>query len=146
MELRDQKDGWQLLLQDGTVQLIQIDFRLGLFLSDTSATAQLYVETPCRLKGTGVEVSITPSESSSLAPILPFFNAKVIGVVIQKTGQLKLRFGDGHILEVDPDDSYEAWQLGCPSIGSMLVCSPGGKVSIFREERKRGGEKGVGNQ
>ena len=41
MELRDEKDGWHLSLQDGLVQLIQIDFRLGLFLSDASGKAQL---------------------------------------------------------------------------------------------------------
>jgi hypothetical protein len=137
MELRDEKDGWHLSLKDGLVQLIQIDFRLGLVLSDTSGKAQLYIETPCRLKGAGGEVPLTPSESPSLAPILPLFNAKVIGVAIRKTGQLKVEFGDGQSLDVDPDDSYEAWQLGCSSIGSLLVCSPGGMVCFFQQGVKR---------
>lgn len=132
------KDGWYLSLQDGLVQLIQIDFRLGLFLSDTSGKAQLYIETPCRIKRADGEVLLTPSESSSLVPILPFFNAKVIGVAIRKTGQLEVEFGNGHSLEVHPDDSYEAWQLGCSSIGSMFVCSPGGEVSLFQQPEHLG--------
>jgi hypothetical protein len=135
MELRDEKDGWQLSLQDGLVQLIQIDFRLGLFLSDASGKAQLYVEAPCHLRGPDVDVALTPAESSSLAPVLPLFNAKVTSVAIRNTGQLKVQFGDSCSLEVDPDDAYEAWQLGC-SLGFMLVCSPGGKVSFFKQTER----------
>jgi len=136
MELRDEENGWQLSLENGFVQLIQIDFRLGLFLSDTSGTVQLYVETPCWLKGAYGEASLNPSESSSLAPILPFFNTKVIGVAIQKNGRLRVEFGDGHTLEVDPDGSYEAWQLSCTSIACVLICAPGGEVSFFRQPER----------
>jgi hypothetical protein len=132
VELRDEKDGWLLALQDGLVQLIQIDFRLGLLLSDASGTAQLYIETPFCLNGPNTDVSLTPAKTSSLAPVLTLFNAAVIGVSIRKTGQLKVQFGDGRWLEVGPNDAYEAWQLG-GSTGFMLVCSPGGNVSIFNQ-------------
>jgi hypothetical protein len=96
MELREAPDGWLLELQDGLVQLIQIDFRLGLSFADASGNAQLYVETPCRLKGPGpdTDVLLTPGEPSSLAPVLPLFNAKVTGVAIRTTGQLKVQFRD----------------------------------------------------
>lgn len=134
MMLKDDENGWYLLLQDGLVQLIQIDFRLGLFLSDTSGKAQLYIETPCLLSGPGGDVSLTPSQPSSLAPILPLFNAKVLGVSVQKTGKLKVEFADGFILEVGPDGRYEAWQLGCsPPVECMFVCGPGGSVSLFKQ-------------
>jgi len=135
MQLTDEEFQWVLKFTDGRVNYIHIDFRLSLDLVDASGKASLTIETPCRLKGAGGEVPLTPSEPSSLAPILPLFNAKVIGVGMQKTGQLKVEFGDGHTLEVDPDDSYEAWQLGCSS-GSMLVCSPGGKVSFFQQTER----------
>lgn len=132
MELQDQKDHWHLAFQAGLLQLIQIDFRLGLFLSDASGKAQLFVETPCRLKGPSIDVILDPAKSPSLAPILPLFNAEVIAIAARKTGKLEVRFGGGHTLEVDPHDTYEAWQLGC-STGVMLVCSPGGKVSFFQQ-------------
>jgi hypothetical protein len=136
LQLRDESGGWNLTLQDGAVQLIQIDFRLGLFLSDASGNAQLYIETPCRLKGAEGEVWLTPNESHSLAPVLPLFNAKVAGVAIQKTGQLQVEFGDGRTLLVEPDKSYEAWQLGCSSLGFLLVCAPGGDVCFFPEPER----------
>jgi len=131
LELRDDKDGWQLVLQDGFVQLIQIDFRLGLFLSDNSHKAQLYIASPCRLTGQEANALLNPEESSSLAPALPLFNARVTGISIRHTGHLRVQFGDGRVLEVTPDDAYEAWELGC-SIGFMMVCCPGGDVSYFK--------------
>jgi hypothetical protein len=135
MELQNKNDGWYLAFRDGLVQLIQIDFRLGIFFSDATDKAQLFVETPCRLLGPDADASIVPAETASVAPILPFFNAKVVGIDIRKTGQLIVEFKDGHVLEVHPDNSYEAWQLSC-SPGVMLICSPGGKVSLFRDAKR----------
>jgi hypothetical protein len=130
LDLLSDNGGWQLVLHDGYVQLIHIDFRLGLFLADASGDAKLCIGSPCRLKGEDSDVLLNPEESSSLAPALPLFNAKVIGLSIQQTGHLKVQFGDGRLLEVNPDDAYEAWELGC-SIGFMLVCCPGGGVAFF---------------
>lgn len=135
MNFKEEINGWYLTLDDGLVQLIQIDFRLGLFLFDASDEAKLYVGQPCRLQNPDGEVPLIPGEPSSLAPILPFFNAKVVGIAIQKTGQLKVEFGNKWNLKVSPDDSYEAWELGC-SIGLLFVCSPGGAVSLFSKPQR----------
>ena len=135
MQLQQDDDGWYLMLHDGVVQLIQIDFRLGLFLSDALDKAQLYIETPCRLKHHEADVLLKPAETSSLGPALALFNARVMRIVIRKTGQLKVEFGDGYSLDVHPDDASEAWQIVC-STGLMLVCSPGGSVSLFQRTEK----------
>jgi len=132
MELRDDKDGWNLRMREGLVQLIQIDFRIGLLLSDSSGQAQLHIETPCRLKSPEADLVLTPTNSLSLAPLLGLFNSAVNSLVIKKTGQLTIEFDRYRTLEVDPSGAYEAWQLGC-SNGIMLVCSPGGKVAVFRQ-------------
>jgi hypothetical protein len=132
LELLSDRCGWRLILQDGYVQLIQIDFRLGLFLADASGDAKLFIGSPCRLKGQDCDVLLIPGESSSLAPALRLFNAKVTGLSVQLTGHLKVQFGDGRLIEVNPDDAYEAWELGC-SIGFLMVCCPDGHVSYFSE-------------
>jgi len=44
MKLREEEGGWSLSLSDGQVQLIQIDFRLGFFLSDPLDKAMLFIE------------------------------------------------------------------------------------------------------
>jgi len=133
MKLTEQDKSWNLDFDEGRVTYIHIDFRLALDFADASGNASITIETPCRLKGADGEVLLRPSEPSSLAPILPVFNARVIGVAVQKTGQLKVEFGDGRTLEVDPDDAYEAWHLGCPPIDVMFICTPGGNVSFFQQ-------------
>jgi hypothetical protein len=132
MELREEKAGWSLILHEGRLGYIHIDFRLGLDIVDVSGTANLMIETPFRLSSFDAEVLLTPADSASLGPVLPLFNTEVVGLAIRKTGQLKVEFGNGCSLEVYPDESYEAWQFGS-SLGFMLVCSPGGIVSLFRE-------------
>jgi hypothetical protein len=134
MELREEKDRWVFHFVDGRVNSIHVDFRLTLDLVDGPNKASLTIETPCRLKGPNVDVALKPSEPSSLAPILFLFNAKVIAAVIEKTGHLKVEFEGSRFVEVEPDDSYEAWQIDC-SIGVMFVCSPGGSVSFFRDAK-----------
>ena len=132
MELKEDETGWYLALSEGSVQLIQIDFRLGLLFREASSAdgARLDIGEPCYLKGPGGRVPLTPGETSTHAPILPFFNAKVIGIAIQETGHLKVEFTGNRFLEIDPNDRYEAWELGC-SIGFKLICSPGGSVAVF---------------
>jgi Family of unknown function (DUF6188) len=71
-------------------------------------------------------------QEPSLAAILPLVNARIETVAVRDTGRLRIAFGNGYLLDVEPDERYEAWQLS-PSRGFMLVCSPGGKVSLFRD-------------
>ncbi len=134
MELRKVEGGWYLDFLEGSVQLIQVDFRLGLLISDAPSQAKLFIETPCFLRGPSGVSLLTPAKSASLAPILSFFNAPVRSIAIRKTGRLALSFGDGTLLEVEPDDAYEAWQLG-GSGSFLLICSPGGEVSAFLDKR-----------
>jgi hypothetical protein len=115
MELKEQGKGWCLAFRDASVHLIQIDFRLSLFLLDPPNEATVIIETPCRLK--------MPGEPLTLAPILPFFNTTVTGVSIRSMGALRMEFSGGPTLEVDPDSRYEAWQLASSTMGFLLVCA-----------------------
>ena len=135
MILREEKGGWSLLLANGRVQLIQIDFRLGLFLSDPPDEAELYIERTFRLKEPNGIVTLEPGKTATLAPALSLFNAKISNVTVRKTGGLKAEFAGEVSIEVGPDDRFEAWQLGSRSAGFMLICSPGGSVSFFQDGR-----------
>jgi hypothetical protein len=136
MELRQHDGGWHPAFQDGSVQLIQIDFRLELFLNDPPEMATLYVETPCRLRGPCINTVLTPDTPSTLAPALFLFNSKVIALDTGAKGNRRIEFGGPYCLEVDSTDAHEAWQVGSPTNGFLLVCSLGGEVSFFlRGER-----------
>lgn len=139
MILTNANDGWLLAMDEGLVQRIEIDFRLGFLFADKSETASLYIETPCILKCDGRDLPVIPSKPLTVAPILSLFNAGVADITILGTGHLTVTFRDGRLVEVCPDAKYEAWQLGGASDTNsfLLVCAPGGGVSVFQKERKR---------
>jgi Family of unknown function (DUF6188) len=133
MELQSTETGWLIRLDEAVLDTIQIDFRLGLVVRDATSRLELFIGTPCRLKVSTTEFSLTPGKSPTLAPILPLFNSKVLGITVRKTGLLQVEFGNNGTLEVDPNDHYEAWQMGILP-GVLFVCAPGGAVSLFREK------------
>jgi Family of unknown function (DUF6188) len=132
MKLNEDKEGWLLGLEEGRLGYIHIDFRLGLDVTDKSGTASVIIETPCHLSSASGEMVLKPAETKSLAPVLELFNVAVEGISIRKAGHLRLVFGNGASITVEPDEMYEAWQIGCPSCGFLFVCCPGGEVSLFQ--------------
>jgi hypothetical protein len=131
MQIMETNDGWILSMDQGRVLRIEIDFRLGLLLGDGSEAVTLHIEVPCQFNDGGVDVELRPGEPSSLNPILPFFYAEVDSVTIQKTGRLSVEFRGGQRLHVDPNDAYEAWEIGWQD-HFLMVCTPGGDVSVFQ--------------
>lgn len=141
MELRRLTCGWHLLFQSGVVSLIQIDFRLGLFLSDSQEMVTLHVETPCRLRGPSLDEFLEPAAAVTLSPALSLFNSKVLAIEIDSMGNLAVRFEGDRWLEVSPHASYEAWQVGSSTQEILLVCAPGGRVAFFEGGRREGLEQ-----
>jgi hypothetical protein len=132
MKLTATESGWLLTMDEGRVQRIEVDFRLGFLFGDNGETASLYIETPCYLRCEGRDTPLAPDDASSLAPALALFNAEVADVSIHRTGHLTARMKDGRSLEVDSNEQYEAWQIGSTN-GFLLVCSPGGEVAFFQQ-------------
>jgi hypothetical protein len=141
MELKTTAFGWLLAMDEGRVQRIEVDFRLGLLFGDKAETALLCIEMPCYLRREGRDILLTPDDPSSLAPVLAIFNAEVADISIQRTGHLTAKLKDGRSLEVDPNEQYEAWQISSTN-GFLLVCSPGGEVSLFQQGRVKGQKDG----
>jgi Family of unknown function (DUF6188) len=140
MELTEDGDGWTLSFRDGRVQLIQIDFRLSLLVSEGTDEAWLHIETQARIRRGETDMLLVPEQTTSLAPILASFNVPVANIRIGKKGHLRLEFLGGSLLDVDPDEAYEAWQIECSIAkrGLMFVCMPGGEVVSFRDPNVRG--------
>lgn len=134
MELKQDQDGWDISFKDGRVQLIQIDFRLSLLVSDGSDKLWLRVETPGRLKSGMTETPILPAHSVTLVPVLPLFYAVVCSVRAARAGSLVIEFQHDVSLRVAPDEAYEAWQVECSTDRDelLLVCPPCGDVVVFR--------------
>lgn len=75
MTLTETSDSWHLALRAGRVQMIQIDFRLGLLFADGQDSSWLHIETECKLKDGRAEALFVPEQARTVAPILLFFDA-----------------------------------------------------------------------
>jgi hypothetical protein len=55
---------------------------------------------------------------------------------ITNRGRLTVHFHDGSSLIVESNERYESWQLSSAEGGFLVVCTPGGEVSVFEENAK----------
>ena len=136
MELKEHGKGWCLAFRNASVHLIQIDFRLSLFLLHPPNEATVIVgtsSTPPENARRRVS-SLRPRHYSTLAPILPFFNATVTGISNSKRRERSEwnSVVDPHSKSI-PNPMCEAWQLASSTMGFLLVCSPGGAVALFND-------------
>jgi len=134
MRIEENDIGWVILFDDGHLEMIQIDFRLSLLLAEEKCRAWIHIEQAACLRREGREVILMPDQTLTLTPILGFFNSPVASIKIEKKGHLQVKFHEDCILEIEPHEMYEAWQVECSGTGgdSMFVCSPGGEVALFR--------------
>jgi hypothetical protein len=63
MELLKQHHGWRLALENARVQMIQIDFRLSLLVSDGRDEAWAHIETSGVLRSGARELLFTPEQT-----------------------------------------------------------------------------------
>jgi hypothetical protein len=132
MQLIPTGTGWRLSMDEGYIQGLEIDYRLGFLLGDKTESARLWFASPCRIKEENKVTHLVPESATTLAPALALFNAKVTDISFEKTGQLSLHLKDGRSVEVDPDEQFEAWEISSDTLGGILTCPPGGDLSRFK--------------
>jgi hypothetical protein len=99
MTLEEDKDGWSCALSNSRLQMIQIDFRLSLLISNGIDEARVHIETAGKLKSDAHEILFVPEDTQSLAPILRLFNNQVIGIRVDKIGKLTIEFERNRLLK-----------------------------------------------
>ena len=55
-------------------------------------------------------------------------------MTVADDGELALRFADGELLTVPPEENYEAWELR-DDTGWLVVCMPGGSLAIWAPDQ-----------
>jgi hypothetical protein len=145
MKMIENDGNWQFVFSSSRLEMIQLDFRLGLLLLDENDDCWVFIEQECVLSAEDRSISIVPEITSSTAPVLSLLRTQATGITITRTGRLTISFVNGNTLTVNFHESYEAWQLNC-TIGnetSMFVCSPGGRVSKYAMAPAQGPKRGA---
>jgi hypothetical protein len=74
-----------------------------------------------------------PRRDSSFRQLLLLINQVVESAELSPDGVLILRFSRGAMINIDPHERYEAWEIMGPG-RRLQVCRPGGEVVVFEDE------------
>jgi hypothetical protein len=124
---------WKLRLEGWTVDRCAVDHELHLqFFNPPGEASQIQ---PGYEVSLGDYVYTSPDGSrhlvdgeakpSAFGPALDLFKQEIERATIWKSGRLQLSFKGGHLVDVEPSEQYEAWQITGPD-GLLVVCVPGG--------------------
>lgn len=116
----------RLALSGKRVQSVGVDYTLRMHLTDDHF---IVVESPLSILRHGESITLSPGEGSdeSFAPVYRLVGQVINEALADSSGALRVRFGDGTRLNVEPDESYEAWNVSGPD-GLLIVCTPGGQL------------------
>ncbi|WP_026422642.1 DUF6188 family protein [Actinokineospora inagensis] len=108
------------------VAAMEFDYAVVLRFSDGS---EVRVETEFTLQsGSGQPEHVVPGDDSARLRTSRLRGTRVNEATVESSGRLRLLFNDGTLLQVPPDEEYEAWTSTGPH-GELVVCGPGGLVS-----------------
>jgi hypothetical protein len=93
---------------------------------------EITIETPLHVGDPAPSDPIEPTSVAMLAAVQSLLMTTLASVDVAE-GVLTLRFDQGPLITVKPDDSFEAWQLRSDA-GLLIVCSPGGELAVWSPE------------
>lgn len=111
------------------VESILIEYTVVFNLSDDHF---IVIESPFRFERGADAMILSPEDDSdaTLQPIRELKGLTVEEVTISAAGDLYVRFSDGTQLFVEPDDTYESWNVSGPN-GFLIVCTPRGALAYW---------------
>ena len=96
-----------------------------------SSRWELRIEQPFAMRAAdGTEQVVVPAEGAHLDVVLQLLRSTVEYATAFKDGHLEVRVRDGTVLQVPPDEGFEAWTVSGPA-HVRLVCLPGGELAVW---------------
>lgn len=123
---------WELPLKGEAVSRCGVDEAFELEFGIDRRSFALRIEGSFSVISLGRRLEVSPEEPESLGPSLALYGQTVESCRATKRGLLDLEFVGGASVHVEPDDRYEAWELGGGTHGLRVVCGPRGVLSIWQ--------------
>jgi len=133
----EQDDRYVLPLWGRSVSRCYVDYGFGLCFYVDGPSTEIRIEGRMRLVKNGhAQVMIDPGPGTgpdprALGPLLILFGKTVISAHAFKNGALNILFEDDLLLQVDPGEKYEPWEISANN-GLKLVSTPGGKLAYWK--------------
>lgn len=92
---------------------------------------EISIETDFTLNTAGQTLSYSPGPSNAEAkPLVNLKGQSITTATAENNGTLTIQFTNGDILQVNPNQTYEAWTIAGPD-GIEAVCMPGGTLTTW---------------
>jgi hypothetical protein len=136
-QLEERDDRYVLPLWGRSVSRCFVDYGFGLCFYVDGPSTEIRIEGKMRLLKNGHQQALVDPgpgagpDPRTLGPLLILFGKTVISAHAFKNGELRILFEDDLILEVDPGEKYEPWEVSA-SNGLKLVSTPGGNLSSWK--------------
>lgn len=131
-ELND--DEFDLVLEDAQVANVGLAVQLNIYIQDAIRdTLKIAISTPFRAGESedALDGPIDPEKDDPrIGEVIVRLRRKILTQChIDQDGTLKLRFDDGFVILVGPDQKYEAWDLDHARF--KIVGAAGGELAIW---------------
>jgi Family of unknown function (DUF6188) len=139
MQMREHDDHWSVLVSDGEVTQLRIDFALTLIVAASPDDGfEVRIGGTCILTTPdGATAELAPEDDPTrLAPALRLARLGVQRTKAFKDGHLEMAFGDGSTLAVPADPDYEAWTITGTN-GARIVSTPSGELAVWEANEVR---------
>lgn len=132
VDLVEADDHWRLPLTGKAIDQCCFDFAVVLRLGIGDAGWEIRISQPFVVVAPdGTDRLVVPEELAHVEAVLPLLRLAVEDAIAYKDGRLELRLAGGAVLQVPPDEGYEAWEAAGPD-GMKVFALPGGELAVWR--------------
>jgi hypothetical protein len=130
--LDETRNGWSIQAHDAEVGLVALGFGVRIVVYvDGGETLDISIASPIRLDSTAGPRDIDPQQPSrELGEFaVGLLHRRLARCDASSDGQLHLQFGEGPVLVVAANPSFEAWDIEAPLF--KLTSLPGGEIAYW---------------
>lgn len=131
MSAIDRGDSWELPIGGEVVARCCVDRAFSIEFGRNTMKYALRMEGAFSISDGGEVKQLSAERPEALAPALLLFGKEVRSCHAAKRGSLDIAFTDGVRLRVEPDESFEAWEMSGVD-GLRMVSGPGGALSVWQ--------------
>jgi len=130
-KLQADDGGWQLPIVGCNVGRCIVDYAFALEFHESEQAVLLRIEGSFLVSNGQYAQRLNPEEPAELGPGLALVHRVVQSARASSEGKIEISFEGGHMIAVEPDLRFEAWEICGPS-GMRVVCGPGGRMSVWQ--------------
>jgi hypothetical protein len=136
VDLVEAEDHWRLPVTGTAINQCCFDFAVVLRLGTGEAMWEIRISQPFLVvTPDGTEQLVVPEEPARVEVVLALLRLTVKEAIAYKDGRLELRLAGGTVVQVPPDEGFEAWEAAGPD-GMQVIGLPGGDLAVWRSKAR----------